>query len=342
MSAGTTTAPARARPAQEAAPIRPVFLLSAPRSGSTLVQRVLATQDGVATAAEPWLLLPLLGAPRTDLPDVASWHWVSAVGIDEFARDYLPNGMADYDAAIRKAALSLYRRVAGPAATHFVDKTPGYALIADDLARVFPDAPIIFLWRNPLGILASIAETFDGGAFRPHRQAVPLFDGPARMAASQLRLGDRVTPIRFEDVVARDPGTLQRLSAATGLTYTAQSIERFSSVAVPGRLGDPTGVRRYHALSSEPTAKWREVLDNPVRRAWAARYLRWLGRERLQLMGYELDTLLAELDALPPSPASAAPRAARDAAGLGVSMLRDTVKARAAFSSTSIWRRLLS
>lgn len=344
MHPPTTTTRRDAEPphAGAAAALRPVFVLSAPRSGSTLVQRILAAHEGVATAAEPWLLLPLLAAPRTDLPDVASWHRNAAIGIREFAADYLPGGMADYDEAMRAAALRLYRRVAGPDATHFVDKTPGYAIIADDLARVFPDAALIFLWRNPLGILASIIETFDAGAFRPYHQAIPLFDGPLRMLASQERLGDRVTAIRFEDVVGRDPATLRRLSDATGLDYRPETVDGFSSVRVPGALGDPTGVHRYQALSSEPTTKWRQTLANPVRRAWADRYLRWLGHERLARMGYALDDLLGELRDLPAAPPSTYSRAARDAAGLGASMLRDTVKARAAYPSTSTWRRLLT
>ncbi|UUY03525.1 sulfotransferase [Svornostia abyssi] len=323
------------------APIQPVFLLSAPRSGSTLVQRMLAAHPGVATAAEPWLLLPLLGARREDLPDVTGWHWPAAVGVEHFIADYLPGGIDDYDAAIRAAALQLYRRAAGPQASHFVDKTPGYALIADDLARTFPDAPLIFLWRNPLGILASIVETFDAGAFRPYHQALPLFDGPARMVAAQQRLGDRVTAVRYEDVVAGDEATLRRLSAGASLQFTAEAYERFADVQIPGRLGDPTGVHRYSSVSREPTEKWRTVLANPARRAWARRWVRWLGRERLAVMGYDLDAVLDQLDELG-TPAGTAPQLARDSAGLAVSMLRDTLKARAAFPSTSTWRCLLS
>jgi hypothetical protein len=40
-------------------------------------------------------------------------------------------------------------------------------------------------------------------------------------------------------------------------------------------------------------------LNNPVRKAWFRRYLRWIGRERLAVMGCVLDVLIAELDALP-------------------------------------------
>lgn len=339
MSEHTATSTALPHGVEPSAAIRPIFVLSAPRSGSTLVQRMLAAHGQVASAAEPWLLLPFLAASRTDLPDMTSWHRVAAVGIRRFADEQLPGGMADIDEALRDAALRLYRRAAGPEPTHFVDKSPGYAIIADDLARVFPEAALIFLWRNPLGILASIIETFDAGVFQPYRQVVPLFDGPARMVDSQLRLGDRATAIRYDDVVRADPETLHRLSVATGLTYTRDVVNGFASIRFNG-YGDPTGVHRYQSLSSEPTAKWRHVLANPVRRAWADRYLRWLGRERLEVMGYDLDALLDEVAALP-LPPSGYRQAGRDAAGLASSVFRDVIKARGAFPSTSTWRCLL-
>jgi hypothetical protein len=38
----------------------PLFLLSLPRSGSTLAQRILAAHGGIATTSEPWILLPYL------------------------------------------------------------------------------------------------------------------------------------------------------------------------------------------------------------------------------------------------------------------------------------------
>ena len=42
----------------------PVFLFSLPRSGSTLVQRLIAGHPQVATTSEPWILLPLLYTVR--------------------------------------------------------------------------------------------------------------------------------------------------------------------------------------------------------------------------------------------------------------------------------------
>lgn len=323
-----------ARPAA----IRPVFLLSAPRSGSTLVQRVLAAHDGVATASEPWLLLPLLGTQRADLPQSGAWQRVAAHAIGEFA-DNLPGGGADVDAALREAALSLYRGAAGPEATHFVDKTPGYSMIVDDIARVFPDAALLFLWRNPLAVLASIVETLDGGRFRPSRQSLTLFDGPARMVAAAQRLGDRAVAVRYEDLVTGDHAAWRRMTDAMDIPLSPDALDHFATVRLHGAMGDPTGVGRYRALSTEPLAKWQATLSNPARRAWARRWLRWLGAERLAVMGYDLDDLLADLDRISGLDAAAT---GRDLAGMAGSVGREVVRARALDPTTSTWRLILS
>ncbi|MBJ7330557.1 MAG: sulfotransferase [Solirubrobacteraceae bacterium] len=321
--------------------LRPVFLFSAPRSGSTLVQRVLAAHDGVATTAEPWLLLPLLASQRADLPDSGHWQRLAAGAIAEFS-DHLPRGRADVDAALADAARRLYRQAAGPGATHFLDKTPGYVLVIDDIARTFPDAGLLFLWRNPLGVLASLAETFDGGRFRPYRQTLALFDGPVRMVDAYQRHADRAASVRFEDLVTGDPGAWRPLTDAMGIALNEQALREFAEVRLSGSMGDPTGIHRYRALSTEPLDKWRQTLTNPVRRAWARRWLRWLGRERLEVMGYDLGLLLAELDALGGTAVSDLSGGIRDAALLAASAGRDVVMARTEIPTPTTWRRLLS
>ena len=52
-------------------------------------------------------------------------------------------------------------------------------------------------------------------------------------------------------------------------------------------------------MSREPLEKWKAQMANPLRKAWAKRYLRWIGAERLAIMGYDLEALLAEVDAIP-------------------------------------------
>ena len=39
--------------------MKPIFIVSFPRSGSTLLQRILSTSSDIATAPEPWVALPI-------------------------------------------------------------------------------------------------------------------------------------------------------------------------------------------------------------------------------------------------------------------------------------------
>lgn len=335
------------RPAP-AEPIVPVFVLSAPRSGSTLVQRVLSVHPDVATASEPWLLLPLLAPLRARFAPGGRWHAQLAPALHDFAAT-LPGGAGAYRAAMRDAALRLYREAAGSGPRFFLDKTPPYALLADELLAAFPDARVLILWRNPLAVVASIVETFCGGRWRPDDYAVSLFDGLDALVAAARRHAGRVTTVRFEQLVGGDPDVWRATAGALGLPFDDDALEEFAGVRLDGRLGDPTGVRAYDALSRAPLEKWRATLAPPLRRAWCRRYLRWIGDERLATMGYALDDLLAQLDALGPphgaprdEPAVArAATTARDAADLARTLTRDALRAQLVRPRPpSSWRRL--
>jgi hypothetical protein len=83
------------------------------------------------------------------------------------------------------------------------------------------------------------------------------------------------------------------------LPFDPSLLTGFRSVDLRARMGDPTGSERYEEVSREPLEKWRNTLRGPVRKRWCREYLRWIGAERLAMMGYDLDTLLAALDELP-------------------------------------------
>src|SRR5215831_7821667 len=118
--------------------IRPVFILSIPRTGSTLLQRILGSHDAIGTASEPWFLLPLLYALRERGVHAEYEHAVMSRGVRGFATEYLPHGTDSYLEAVHDLALRLYAEAA-PGKTYFLDKTPRYHHIADDLLELFPE-----------------------------------------------------------------------------------------------------------------------------------------------------------------------------------------------------------
>jgi hypothetical protein len=292
----------------------PLFLLSLPRAGSTLVQRVLASHEEISTAPEPWVLLPQVYATRERGVTAEYGQVPSSRAIREFARG-LPGGEAAYEEELRGFVLRLYARASPDRARYFLDKTPRYHLIAEDLFRLFPDARFLFLWRNPLAVAASIVETWGGGSWIVDKYRLDLFDGVANLTRAYEHHRERVSAVRFEDLVGDPPAAWPPVFEWLGLPFDPEVLTRFGDVRLDARMGDPTGAKRYRELSAEPIEKWRSTLRGRVRMQWARSYLRWIGPERLSLMGYELAELLASLEALPSSPGRTGADLARSAYG---------------------------
>ncbi len=271
--------------------IIPIFVFSLPRSGSTLTQRILATHPEVATASEPWILLPLLYMRRRNGIYAEYAHRVAYKAIEDFCAG-LPGGPSDFLQEIKELALRLYRARAHVGAKYFVDKTPRYHVIAPEIVELFPDARFVFLWRNPLAIISSIIETWGAGRWNLYEFEFELFDGLENLIAARLHAGPQACSVRFEDLVGEQPEARQGLFRQLGLEFDAVQAGRFSAVQLAGRMGDKTGVGRYHNLSQEPIARWRRMLGSPIRKMWCRRYLRWIGKERLAVMGYDLDALV--------------------------------------------------
>ena len=318
--------------------IRPIFIFSAPRSGSTLLQRVLAAHPDVATASEPWLLLPMLTPLYHDLPSPGARDPLIHEALEDFIGE-LPNGRGDYRAAIRDCACALYEGVTDQKATYFVDKTPLYHLVVDEIFATFPDAKFLFLFRNPLSVVASCVELFDNGRWEVARYHAALFQSFAYLVPASLHYASRSSTVRFEDLVTGGDATWKRILDYLQLSWEPEVIEQFSRVELRGRKGDPSGTSAYSALSQEPVEKWRTTICNPVRREWCARYLRWLGRERLAAMGYDLDDLQRQLQ----TTGRCRDRTWDDGRTMAASLVRELAKARLPrySSRASTWRALL-
>ena len=272
----------------------PVFLLSLPRSGSTLLQRKLMEHRDIASADEPWILLPLLLARHRDAGAGIHQQGVMVRALEDFERQ-LPARRDDWDAAVRAFAETLYARSAPDGARYFLDKTPRYALFAPDLVRTFPQARFILLWRDPLAIVQSMNESFFGGAWGLHHHEVDLYRGLEGLVAAQRQLGSRAHVLRYEDLVQDPEGSLAALFGWLGLDPAGVDA---APVTLRGRMGDP----RRHGDDGRVRVRsrdWRETPLTAPRRRWLRRYLDWIGAERLALMGHDLGSMQADLARVP-------------------------------------------
>ncbi|HEY2537330.1 MAG TPA: sulfotransferase [Solirubrobacteraceae bacterium] len=278
--------------------IQPIFIFSVSRSGSTLLQRVVAAHEGVATVSEPWILLPYLYTLRSRGVVAEYEHELMVTAIEDFCKE-LPGEERDYEAELRKFVLRLYEKAADADARYFLDKTPPYCLIVEEIMRLFPEGKFIFLWRNPLSIVSSIIQVF--GRWHPTMFRSDLYIGLPRLVAAYAAHSARSHAVRFEDLLDGDASRWSGLFDYLDIEFEPDSLSRFSAVKLNGRAGDQTGVKQYSTLNSEPQQKWRETLNNPLRKEWCRRYLRFLGDERLAVMGYDGEQILQELNSQPTS-----------------------------------------
>ncbi|MGH8873802.1 MAG: sulfotransferase family protein [Acidimicrobiia bacterium] len=280
---------------------QPVFLLSLQRSGSTLLHRLLATHSQIAATGETWLLLPHLYATRLDGVYAEYGHARAVQGLRDFSAQ-LPGGIEDYRAALRGLVTGLFEKAA-QGKRYFLEKTPLYAYVAPELCELFPDAKLIFMWRNPLAIVASIINSWGtAGKWNVYSSERDLTVGLRRLADAYVDHRDRAHALRFEDLVGDPETELKRVLEYLELQYEEELLEKFPGTHFSGNYaGDSLGIRAYSGVSREPLDKWRATLTGPLRRRWCANYLRRIGQERLAVMGYDLDALLRQLASVPPA-----------------------------------------
>lgn len=146
MIAGSTTAHQAALPVSTASSARPIFVLSAPRSGSTLVEQILASHSQVAGGAELNLFNRAAMALGNLQPE------------DQAAFAKRP----DADAAwtrIGESYLRLLEERFGPQG-RVVDKTLSHTRLIGLISTVLPGARFVWLRRDPGATAWSCFKTY--------------------------------------------------------------------------------------------------------------------------------------------------------------------------------------
>ncbi len=166
-----------------------IFLIGPPRSGSTLLARMIGAHSQIYTRGEPHLITPLAHLGYYAKVDKAPYDAIlSAESIREFVAD-LPGGERDYIDACRAYTDTLYLRMLSkyPQKRYFLDKTPAYALVLDFLARIYPDANYVVLTRHPLAVFSSYAESFFASDYQAAHAYNPILERYVPAIAEFLR-----------------------------------------------------------------------------------------------------------------------------------------------------------
>ena len=272
-----------------------LFVVGCPRSGTTLLQRMLDANPLLAVSNDPHFI-PFAPGVRDGrdppvTPELVDWllgyRTFARLGVDEptvraaaaSARTYAQLVAALYDAFGRDRG----KLLAG-------EKTPRYVRYLPLLHALFPTARVVHLVRDGRDVALSTLEWArpdrGPGRFRlwqEHPLAVCALSWRWHVTTGMrdgARLGDLYSEVRYEDVVAAPGRTLRRLMARLGLPFS----EEMLAFHVGRRRHEPGLSAKEAWLPPTPGLRdWRTQLsmtDVELFEALAGDLLSQLGYER--------------------------------------------------------------
>lgn len=245
---------------------RPIFIVGMPRSGTTLVERIVTSHPQVTALGElsDFAILLKRGL-KTPGPLVLEPALLEAAS------------SAEDLAAIGAAYLSRTSQLAGDA-PHFIDKMPFNAFLVPAILRALPGARVICLRRSPFDVLfANYRQLFATGFsyysyaydFADAAHFVAGFERMVQAYEATLPKG-RFLTVRYEDVIADQRGQTERLLEFCGLPWDDACMD-FHRNAQPVATASSVQVRS--PIYSSSVEKWRRYGEGSVRaRAELAKY----------------------------------------------------------------------
>jgi hypothetical protein len=281
---------------------RLVFLIGAPRSGTTLLARMLGAQSEIYGRAEPHLITPIAHLGYFGKVQKAPYDQNNVEqAIREIVAE-IPRHETGYLDALRAYTDSIYAQLmeVAPAGKRlFLDKTPAYALVLPFLTKLYPQAKYVVLTRHPLAVLSSYVESFFGGDYRVALDHNPILQRYVPELARMVR--DRPVPhvwVRYEDLVKGPEAQFRRVCDHLGVRFEERAIDYGESGEAFEGLGDPTGVARHTRPVTSSVSKWAaEIASSPDTLAVVSQVLDELDPADLATLGYPRDRIVAQLEA---------------------------------------------
>lgn len=259
------SAPAVSRTPDE--PSGHVFMTGFFRSGTTLLEQILASHPDITTMEE----MPVL--------DDLVWDFFQPPeGLDRLAglsADRVRELRAEYWRGVRNAGFE-------PGNGVFVDKLPMANLWTPFIAKVFPDARILWVRRDPRDVVLS--------CFRNRFKTGPLLNDladikrGAQLYAAMMdlfecylaRLPLDVHVLRHEDLVEDFDAQVKALCDFIDVPWR-EEMRDFSETAKNRRIRTPSARQVVRGLNAEGVARWRPYAPAlepilPILAPWAERF----------------------------------------------------------------------
>jgi tetratricopeptide (TPR) repeat protein len=243
-----------AAPVVAAPDAAPIFVIGMPRTGTTLVDRILSSHPEVWSAGElqamPLAVKMASGTRTRTVLDAATVAAAAGEDLGVIGQDYLAR--AQTHAGARESG-------------RFTDKFPGNFQYAGFITRALPNAKIVCLRRHPLDtVLANFRNLFAVSS-RYYDYSYDLMD-IARyyvrfdrlMAFWRSALPGRILELRYEELVADQQRETMALLAHCGLDWNEACLDFHQNIAP---VSTPSAAQVRRPMYNDAVARWERHRD---------------------------------------------------------------------------------
>jgi len=267
-----------------------IFLLGNPRSGTTMMQKLITTSASICTTGEPWIQLLLSGSSNSSLTtsrfNVDLMKGALKAVEEENNLPSLTNNL------LREFSFKYYaelQNTISPTAKYFMDKTPRYSMICEEVINRHPDAKYILMTRNPFEIACSVISSWTKNVHSFLTSAALVADFEVGLV-NLFKLKNN-PPSNFlltsYDLVTQDADKeLRRIADFLGLEFSEFSLD-YSKTTKKFRFGDDKQADRVSKVVKNKNS-WRSAFNNKGEYLNLIKYLESLPKDVLNSMGYSV------------------------------------------------------
>ena len=226
----------------------PIFIVGMPRTGTTLLERVLAGVDGVVDAGE-----------LDDIP--LQLRWIA----DRFSRTFQDARVFDAARAVlrRQPALLRQRYLAHAAwrigdARWFTDKLPLNVMHLGFICEAFPDAPVLHMVRDPMDTcFSNLKELFNEAyPYSYSLDALATHYGRYRrlLARWHARFPGRILDVPYAQLVTAPEDWARRVIDFCGLPWDPRCVDIAST---GGAVTTASSVQVREGIHARGVSAWR-------------------------------------------------------------------------------------
>lgn len=264
-----------------------VFLVGAPRSGTTWLQLLLSGSDKVATTLETMLFSHYMSSLFKAWDNLSSG---SHLGLHKMLSPQ------EYFLLLRQFAAAALARVTDdkPTATVILEKTPSHTLCLPYILRLFPEAHIIHIIRDPRSVVASMLDANKDWGHDFTDSSVPgncaIWSRHVMAGRHEGAAARHYVEVRYEQLKSHPRETLQPLFNTIGVDVTPAEIDGIIARFDLRRVQSQPPVQGRLDLSQVPERFFRKGVSDGWKQDLTpaqARLIEVLLREEMQQLGYQ-------------------------------------------------------